>query len=159
MVLGSSGDRLDRASSCLAGREGQQTCEKEKSKQSGGVFALSVRFGEQDPTQLSEIYLSVRPEGRSSLLLHWQRSGRNPGSMARPCRWPRRRGCSPSSALRRSCGTAWPPCPPGRAELERSSRRGGSQGSTRRWEGRGWRWGGGTLPPTLPQNDSGDQGC
>lgn len=148
MVLGSSGERLDNACSCLAERGKQEFREGDMSA-ALSCFALIH----------CDRYLSVLLGGQSSLLGHWRRSGHNPGSRAKPFRWPQRHGCSPSSVPHRCCGTVWSSCYFHRARRAQSSLWGVSQGSTPRWAGHGWHSGGGTLPLTRPPNGSGGQGC
>ena len=105
--------------------EGYQGLEKERR---GVLVSQDVHRCERK----CELHLSLLPAGRSSPLGRWRRSGHSQESRARPYRWPRRRGCSPSSRCHTCCDMAWSSCRPGRARRSLSSLWGVSRGSTRR---------------------------
>lgn len=148
MVLGSSGERLDIAICCLT-------------EEGAGMFRERREswIGKNSTKKPWSLYLSALPVGQSSPLGRWQRSGHSLGSRARPFRWPRRHGCSPSSVPRRYCGMVWSSCRSGTGRPALSSLPDGSQGSTPHSAGRGWHWEGGTLPPIQPPYGSGGPGC
>lgn len=154
IVLGSWGVRLDSACSCLAGggtprfRGSQEECFKRASD-------LLRKYTEHQ----HDLYLSALPADQSSLLGHWQRSGHNPGNKARPSQWPQRHVCSPSSVPHMCSGRVWPSCHLCRVRPVLSNLQDESPGSTPHSKGHGWHLGGGTLPLTLPPNESDDQGC
>lgn len=84
-------------------------------KQRQGRGISPRREAEPQFGSISFFYLVVPSAGQSSPPAHWRRSGHSPGSTARPFRWPRRRGRSPSLRRRTCCGRASPSCCCGRA--------------------------------------------
>lgn len=157
MVLGSSGERLDNVTSCLAGgvNDGNMW------ERTEGWFCWFQTLPQHKGSKWhnSDFYLSVQIAGQNTPPHLQQRSDHNPGSRARPSLWLQRRACSLFSMLRMCCGMVWSSCCPDTARPAQNILPDGSRGSTHHWGDHGWHSGGGTLLLTQPQNDSGDQEC